>query len=116
MFQFVAKKTRNVRSDRWKKVIQTQKQNSAKQTANADITEESIPETTSKKPKAKTNKNNKTQEDMKPEILQQAEQLVDALSGVDPQKVKKIKNHEGLIERTESKVILTEHNRQILVY
>ena len=61
MFQFVAKKTRNVRSDRWKKVIQTQKQNSAKQTANADITEESIPETTSKKPKAKTNKNNKTQ-------------------------------------------------------
>ena len=58
MFQFVAKKTRNVRSDRWKKVIQTQKQNSAKQTANADITEESIPETTSKKPKAKTNKNN----------------------------------------------------------
>ena len=111
MFQFVAKKTRNVRSDRWKKVIQTQKQNSAKQTANA----ESIPETTSKKPKAKTNKNNKTQEDMNPEILQQAQQLVDALSGVDPQKVKKIKNHEGLIERTESKVILTEDNRQILV-
>lgn len=47
--------------------------------------------------------------------LKQAEEIVNALSGVDPNRIKRVKNDRGLIERTESsKVILTEDNRQIL--
>lgn len=47
--------------------------------------------------------------------LKQAEELVNALSGEDTSRIKRIKNDRGLIERTESsKIILTEDNRQIL--
>ena len=48
-------------------------------------------------------------------MLNRAESLVNALSGIDPNRIKKVKNNCGLIERTEtSKVVLTEDNRQIL--
>jgi hypothetical protein len=47
--------------------------------------------------------------------MKQAEELVNALSGIDPSRIKKVNNNCGLIERTEtSKVVLTEDNRQIL--
>lgn len=47
--------------------------------------------------------------------MKQAESLVNALCGLEPSSVKRIKNDMGLIERTESsKVVLTEDNRQIL--
>ena len=47
--------------------------------------------------------------------LKQVEELVNVLSGVDPNQIKRIKSDRGLIERTESsKVVLTEDNRQIL--
>ena len=47
--------------------------------------------------------------------MKQAEELVNALSGIDPSRINTVKNNCGLIERTEtSKVILTEDNRQIL--
>lgn len=47
--------------------------------------------------------------------LEQAEEIVNALSGVDPNQIKRIKSDMGLIERTQSsKIILTEDNRQIL--
>ena len=49
-------------------------------------------------------------------MLKRAESVVNALSGVDPNGIKRVKNDKGLIERTESsKVILTEDNRQILI-
>ena len=49
-------------------------------------------------------------------MLKRAESVVNALSGVDPNRIKRVKNDKGLIERTESsKVILTEDNRQILI-
>lgn len=47
--------------------------------------------------------------------LRQAEELVNALSGIDPNRIRRVKSDRGLIERTESsKIILTEDNRQIL--
>lgn len=47
--------------------------------------------------------------------MQQAEQLVNALSGIDPDRIRRVKNDRGLIERTESsRVVLTEDNRQVL--
>ena len=49
-------------------------------------------------------------------ILDKAESLVNALSGVDPNRLKKVKSDKGLFERTESsKIVLTEDNRQILI-
>lgn len=49
-------------------------------------------------------------------ILDKAESLVNALSGVDPNRIKKVKSDKGLFERTESsKIVLTEDNRQILI-
>lgn len=69
---------------------------------------------TSKKVKTKKNKEENV-EKMDENKLKQAEELVNALSGVDPNQIKRIKNDRGLIERTESsKVVLTEDNRQIL--
>jgi hypothetical protein len=48
-------------------------------------------------------------------MLNKAESLVNALSGVDPERIKKVKMDKGLFERTESsKIVLTEDNRQIL--
>jgi hypothetical protein len=48
-------------------------------------------------------------------MLNRAESLVNALSGIDPNRIKKVKNDKGLFERTESsKIVLTEDNRQIL--
>ena len=47
--------------------------------------------------------------------LKQAEELVNALSGLDPNRINRVRNNHGLIERTEtSKIVLTEDNRQIL--
>lgn len=47
--------------------------------------------------------------------LKQAEELVNALSGIDPNRIRRVKNDRGLIERTESsRIVLTEDNRQIL--
>ena len=47
--------------------------------------------------------------------LRQAEELVNALSGIDPNRIRRVKSDRGLIERTESsKIIITEDNRQIL--
>ena len=47
--------------------------------------------------------------------LRQAEELVNALSGIDPNRIRRVKSDRGLIERTESsKIVLTEDNRQIL--
>lgn len=47
--------------------------------------------------------------------MKQAEELVNALSGIDPNRINRVKNNYGLIERTEtSKIVLTEDNRQIL--
>ena len=69
---------------------------------------------TSKKVKTKKNKEENV-EKMDENKLKQAEELVNILSGVDPNQIKRIKNDRGLIERTESsKVVLTEDNRQIL--
>jgi hypothetical protein len=67
------------------------------------------------KVKSKKNKEENIGEFMDENKLKQAEELVNALSGVDPNQIKRIKSDRGLIERTESsKVILTEDNRQIL--
>ena len=49
-------------------------------------------------------------------MLSRAESIVNALNGVDPNRIKKVKSEKGLSERTESsKVVLTEDNRQILI-
>jgi hypothetical protein len=69
---------------------------------------------TPKKVKSKINKEENV-EKMDENKLKQAEELVNVLSGVDPNQIKRIKSDRGLIERTESsKVVLTEDNRQIL--
>lgn len=67
-----------------------------------------------KKVKTKKNKEENV-EKMDENKLKQVEELVNVLSGVDPNQIKRIKSDRGLIERTESsKVVLTEDNRQIL--
>lgn len=109
---YVQKKCRNVRDDRFfndfrRKIVTVSEEEKVQVSENV------------KEQKSKTGKGKKNKEEnnviMDENKLKQVEDLVNVLSGVDPNQIKRIKGDRGLIERTESsKVVLTEDNRQIL--
>lgn len=118
MILYVQKKCHNVKQGRTLNIIQ--KTEEKKHSLNVEIQEDVVSKEVKKedktiKVKSKKNKEENIGEFMDENKLKQAEELVNALSGVDPNQIKRIKSDRGLIERTESsKVVLTEDNRQIL--
>ena len=116
MIKFINKKSCNLRNNSG--FDKKRKQEEVK--TEVLIEEKPIEETAPVKPQKKNNKKDKnkeinTEESMDNTTLQQAEMLVNALNGVEPERIKKVKSEKGLFERTESsKIYLTEDNRQIL--
>lgn len=129
MKRFINKKARNIKTDRFHVNALIRFNNMPQKEAEVDkeaVAIEEVKENEIKtvKSKGKNKKNTKISENneekiedtMDYNVLQRAEDLVNTLSGVDPNRIKVVKNDKGLFERTESsKTILTEDNRQILV-
>lgn len=133
MRRFINKKARNIKTDRFhvnalthfnmsnKKIETTPEINEVVETIEETPVETEIKTVKGKNKNKKNmktseNKEEKIEDTMDYNVLQQAENLVNALSGVDPDRIKVVKSDKGLFERTESsKTILTEDNRQILI-
>lgn len=117
MILYVQKKCKNVKQGRFANSFKNEVKEE-KKTSLIDKEKETFveqPKEEVKKTKVKKNKEEKQDNFMDANKLKQAEEIVNVLSGVDPNQIKRIKSDRGLIERTESsKVVLTEDNRQIL--
>lgn len=118
MILYVQKKCHNVKEGKTlnvSKKVKEKKQPLLLEREEEVVIKDAKKEEKSTKVKSKKNKEENIGEFMDENKLKQAEELVNALSGVDPNQIKRIKSDRGLIERTESsKVVLTEDNRQIL--
>ena len=117
MILYVQKKCKNVKQGKFANSFKNKVKEEVK-TSLTDKEKETFveqPKEEVKKTRVKKNKEEKLDNFMDANKLKQAEEIVNVLSGVDPNQIKRIKSDRGLIERTESsKVVLTEDNRQIL--